>query len=471
MKKRLSLSLNLIKRLWSGTGTKLSNADFCLSVLPDYYHSKKCENHGQYTFDTELGCSKSTLDAIMRGRRSADDPRHPAVGFAREFLRLVKSNAEIQYLDPKKYIPGEKPVLFRNNMLDKIRQRIRTLAAPKTKHHPLFGEDNFLVGDDCDEDVVEAYHNLHQAIALLTEQETEATFTYAIFLLLVAAIAQQMLPQAGELYSPAAVQQVIKSDGGPALIETFAEKHIPFTDPHYLHDYHIYLFRESTNSLYQYATLSITAPQGGRPSATLVTRNEYESPVDGDGIFIRTYHGKPMLSLMDDCVYIAMSDERDELFGLLHFHYTPFRFAAMYYRSGFWLRSNPGNHRPQLQKVIITARALEESELPYVKGLLKLDSKQLMLTQRQVDIFLEEFRDAPWMPDFLQNYYPMFENHKKTFYCFDEDEILSCSISDLPPMERLKVLLALKSIDPPNNQELHKFIRCEDPLDTHKLLK
>jgi hypothetical protein len=94
-----------------------------------------------------------------------------------------------------------------------------------------------------------------------------------------------------------------------------------------------------------------------------------------------------------------------------------------------------------------------------------------MLTQRQVDIFLEEFRDAPWMPDFLQNYYPMFENHKKTFYCFDEDEILSCSISDLPPMERLKVLLALKSIDPPNNQELHKFIRCEDPLDTHKLLK
>ena len=35
MKKQLSLSLNLIKGLWSGTGTKLTNAEFCLSVLPE----------------------------------------------------------------------------------------------------------------------------------------------------------------------------------------------------------------------------------------------------------------------------------------------------------------------------------------------------------------------------------------------------------------------------------------------------
>jgi hypothetical protein len=319
--------------------------------------------------------------------------------------------------------------------------------------------------------VQQAFADLKTAVQTLCTQETEATFAYGVFLLMVAAIAQQMLPSVRDLFSTTAISQVIKEDGGLTLIETSSELHIPFTDPHYLHHYRVYLFREHTNEVFPFASLSMDPALGQHPTATLVIQSPYNMHDGEEQIFCRTFRGRPMLSIKDDCVYIAMSDDHDQLFGLLTFHYTPFRVSPMYYRSGFWIRSSQETHRPQVQKVVITATDLDEDMMPYVKGLLKMDSKQFMISQRQLDIFLETFQNAPWMEDFRQNYLPMFDNHKKVFYCFNDDEILSCSVSDLPPTERLKVLLALKSVDPPSNAEDRKFIRCEDPSGTYRLVK
>ena len=65
----------------------------------------------------------------------------------------------------------------------------------------------------------------------------------------------------------------------------------------------------------------------------------------------------------------------------------------------------------------------------------------------------------------------MFEIHKRSFYCFYEDELLSCSASDLPYQDRLRIMLALRSVDPPNDTSLHKFLRASPPPKTHTILK
>ena len=56
-------------------------------------------------------------------------------------------------------------------------------------------------------------------------------------------------------------------------------------------------------------------------------------------------------------------------------------------------------------------------------------------------------------------------------YTLNADEILSCSMSNLDHDNRLRVLLALKSMDASNNPDLYKYSLCEDPKDTHCIFK
>ena len=77
------------------------------------------------------------------------------------------------------------------------------------------------------------------------------------------------------------------------------------------------------------------------------------------------------------------------------------------------------------------------------------------------------------MEDFEENYLPLFEVHRKRsgLYHFNSDEILSCSMSNLCQSDRLRILLALKSVDASNNPDLYKYVLCEDPKGTHHVFK
>jgi len=194
------------------------------------------------------------------------------------------------------------------------------------------------------------------------------------------------------------------------------------------------------------------------------------SPIAGQQEKRRVFQGIPMLSKKDHMVYLAMTDQLDS-FAFLTFSYAQFNFAPMFYRSGLLVSGAPETKYPLVQRVSIVARDLSEEELPYILGLLKTDGKQILLSQKQYALFLEKFRDYPWMGDFLENYLPLFQLHRRSFYCFDEDEILSCSKSELPYPDRLRIMLALKSVDPPNDNTLHKFLRASVPPKTHTILK
>ena len=165
-----------------------------------------------------------------------------------------------------------------------------------------------------------------------------------------------------------------------------------------------------------------------------------------------------------------MNDEKNT-FAFLTFSHANFNFSPMYFRSGLLVSGAPGSKYPIAQRAAIVARELTEEEIPYVWGLLKTDGKQVLLTEQQYSIFKEQYRDYPWMPDFEAHYAPLFEAHKKTVYCFNEEELLAWSIGDLSQEDRLRILLALRSVDNPSNKMQGKFLESVPPTRTHAIMK
>ena len=464
----VNITLNFIRENWSSATRAMDRRAFCLAVLPDAYDPGRCEHQGSDFFHTDpaISLAPQTLNGLMRGnRKSAQNLAYASAAFTKDFQGKLQANAPVTYLDPQR---PDVPCV--ENMLSKIRTLVRYHGTPRSRAHPLFLRMDFDTLGDCDDITCKSYRKMRAAIEALLERETEASLSYAIFLLVVTALLQDRIIAVDHLYNPTAIDQVLHSDTDAPLLETGKRQHVPFTDPDYMNTYHIYLLHDTSNTLFRTGHLSLKLDGHGRSSACLTIESTVESPITGRQSLLRTFTGKPMLSHADKTVYIAMTDQRESLIYLT-FSYTQFNFAPMYFRSALLVSLEPETKAPQVQRAAIVARDLGEEELPYIKGLLRTDGKQILLTPRQLEIFKEKFRDYPWMEDFLKNYEPIFQTHQRTFYCFYEDELLSCSASDLPYEDRLRILLALKSVDPPNDSSLHKFLRATVPPKTHAILK
>lgn len=464
----VNITLNFIRENWSSATRTMDRRPFCLAVLPDAYDAALCDNQGGHFFspDAPGWLSDQTVNGLMRGnRKSAVNLTYASAAFTKDLQGKLQSNAPVSYRDPRR---PDVPCV--ENMLSKIRALVRCHGTPRTREHPLFTRMDFGTLGECDETIHKAYRRIRMAMERLLERETETSLSYAIFLLVVTAILQDRILAVDHLYNPAAIEQVLESDTDAPLLETGSRRHIPFTDPDYMNDYHIYLHHDTSNTLFRAGHLSLRADGQGRSTATLTIESTVESPIAGRQSIQLTYTGRPMLSQTDKTVYLALTDQNDSLVYLT-FPYTHFNFAPMYFRLALLVSREPETRHPQVQQAAIVARDLGEEELPYINGLLRTSGKQILITPRQLEVFLSEFRDYPWMGDFRANYLPIFETHKREFYCFYEDELLSCSASDLPYEDRLRILLALRSVDPPNDNSLHKFLRATPPPKTHTILK
>lgn len=461
----VNITLNFIRENWSSATRALDRRTFCTAVLPDSYDGSRCDHQGAHFFAPD-GLSDQTVNGLMRGnRKSASNLACASAAFTKDFQGKLQSNAPVTYRDPRQ--PDSACV---ENMLAKIRALVRAHGTPRTKDHPLFARMDFGTLGDCDEITLKAYRKMRLAIENLLERETETSLSYAIFLLVVTAILQDRILAVDHLYNPDAIARTLDDDTDAPLLDTGAGHHVPFADPSYMNEYHVYLYHDTSCDLFRTGHLTLQADGAGKSEATLTVETTTDSPITGRQTLLRTYTGRPMLSRADQMVHIAMADQKDSIIYLT-FSYSQFHHAPMYFRSALLLSMAPQTKTPQVQRVAIVARELDEEELPYIQGLLRTDGKQILITPRQLEIFLENFRDYPWMGDFKANYLPVFETHRRQFYCFYEDELLSCSASDLPYEDRLRILLALKSVDPPNDNTLHKFTRASVPSKTHTILK
>lgn len=459
------LTLNFIKENWCSATRSMDRCSFLREILPDSYNETLCQGQGElFLSEDEIQrLSGQTIMGLMRGNRKSVKNLTPAsVAFTKDFQHKLAHNAPIRYRDPDR--SEERTV---ENMLGKLKLMIRRFCAPMNREHVLFTHMDFsLLGSGTEGS---EFGKVQLAIHSLLERETEASLTYALFLMIVTAILQSRLGTVQHLYSPETIERVLEEDQEGPVLEMDSKSQVPFTDPNYMHTYNIYFFRDNTDKNIWVGKLKMELVQN-RAVASMTLTGRGRSPIAGDVEISRVFQGVPMLSKKDHMVYLAMTDNVDS-FAFLTFSHSQFSFAPMYYRSGLLVSSAPETKYPIVQRVAIVARDLTQEEIPYILGLLKTDGKQILLSQKQYAVFLEKFRDYPWMQDFEAHYKPMFEAHKQEFYCFNEDELLAWSIGELSKEDRLRILLALRSVDSPSNTKLGKFMESVPPKGTNGILK
>lgn len=464
----INLTLNYIKSRWSGATDLMDRVSFCLAVLPDCYDPQLCQDQGSHFFNKlhSSPLANSTINSLMRGnRKSSNDLTCASVAFTKDLLMKLQRNEEIHYLDPHR-----PPTRCVDNMLAKIREMIHRYGTPLDGKHPLFTDADFRPLADCDEALGTCFRKMYFAVTTLRGRETVYSLGYAIFLLVITAILQNHIAAVEHLYNPNTIQQILDSDEDAPLLEVDSRAHIPFTDPHYMDVYNVYFYWETSHIRILRGTLTLLTNENQRPTAVLNIHSDISNPFTDHLMITRIYSGMPMLNKIDGMVYIPMTDNRGSMLYLT-FPYTRFNFAPMYYRAGTLISRDSETGYPQVQKVAITAREITDEELPYIQGLLRTGGKRILMSQQQLDLFCEKFQDYPWMKDFEKNYMPIFQTHQLSFYCFNEDELLACSASSLPYDQRLKLMLALKSVSPPNDPSLDKILRTAPPSKTYAMMK
>lgn len=469
----VNITLRTIRNNWNPAKVKRDSRSFLLQILPDCYSENECMNNA-FVFE-EGGMSKASIDALFRGnRQTLKSTKQATPKFTEDFICGLTQNPLLDFRDKGKHRDNNPDSFFRGNMFAKIFSAVDDMGTPASGEHPLFSSINFSdVWENTPGEIAEEFLEVNKAISILLEKPTKVSISYAIFLLVVTAIVQDRISEVSFLYKSNSLEQVYKYENGERLIDTPSQKHGPFYDPYYFnHTYHVYKFREASGKLWEECTLRMDQQPNGRPVATLQFRDGITSPIVGDDEINRKYEGTPMYSPADEMVFIAMADQKDT-FLLLAMPYHEFKFAPMYFRSGFILKAAPSLGVPKTQKIAITAKAVPPSDIPYIEGLLKLDNDQLYLSARQREEFLIKFEKYSWMNDFKENYLPLFGVHQKKsgLYHFNSDEILSCSMSNLDRNDRIRILLALKSMDASNNPDLYKYVLCDDPKGVHKIFK
>lgn len=460
-----NLTLNFIKDNWCPATAAMDRYSFCLEILPDSYDSRLCRGQGERFLDTasDAFLSMQTLQGLMRGnRKSAKNPAFASVAFTKDFQQKLAHNSPIRYRDPER-----SPENTVENMLGKLRKLIRRFCAPMDRNHMLFTHMDLTTLGEGPEGP--EYEKLRLILEMLLERETETALTYALFLMIVTAILQSRITAVQQLYSHETIEQVLSSDAEAPVLEVEGNSHVPLTDPNYMHSYNIYYYHDNQGEKIYHGKLTMQL-NNNRPVATMILRAQTVSPVAGELDITRIYTGVPMLSKKEQMVYIAMTDEKNT-FVFISFPYVYYNFSPMYFRSALLVRISSHEKAPVAQRAVIMARDLREDELPYIWGLLKTGGKQLLLTEQQYRIFRETFRNYPWMADFETHYAPLFEAHKKTVYCFNEEELLAWSIGDLSQEDRLRILLALRSVDNPSNKMQGKFLESVAPTKTNSLMK
>jgi hypothetical protein len=462
-----SLTLNFIRENWCAATASMDRRSFCREILPDSYDWELCSGQGDHFLNPESGAClmDQTLMGLMRGnRKSLKNLTVASVAFTKDFQQKLAHNTPIRYRDPDR-APGNTV----ENMLGKLRRLIRRFCAPVDRNHMLFTHMDLSPLGEGPEGV--EYSRMQLVLEMLLERETETALTYALFLMIVTAILQNRLATVQHLYSPEAVERILAADEEAPVLEVEGHNHVPFTDPNYMHSYHIHFYRDTPGKYLWEGELVMQLNESGtRAVASMTLHSRSQSPISGETELLRVFRGVPMLSRRDHVVYIGMTDERNT-FAFLSFSYMRFNFTPMYFRSGILVSSAPETKYPIAQRVAIVARKLEEEEMPYVRGLLKTGGRQVILTEAQYRLFLENFRDYPWMPDFEAHYAPLFEAHKKTVYCFRQEELMAWSIGDLSQEDRLRILLALRSVDNPSDRMQDKFLESAPPTRTHAIMK
>lgn len=439
-----NVTLKRIQNYWNDPYiTGFSNEAFCRAVLPDSLSSE---------FSRMAGTS--VLRKFMNGNYHDKGKGYADATVTQMLLKEISE-------DRKR---------GRDNMLGKIKKLMEQTMTPITAEHAIFTSLSVTTFIGLSSSELMYMQKLEQTIDTLREDGSNDSICYAIFLLVLTAVLRNKMVSLAQLYSEEAMLKRKSTASMRAPSNTDQSVRDPyFSDKDYMNNYYVYIFRQASDKLFSEGELTMRVGEDGVPKATLMMRDT--KGADRDPI-TRKFCGTPYRSRYDKTVYIVMNDQFGAL-GILCFHHEEFAVSdlPMYYRTGLFISSYIRHATPTVRKIAILARKVDPTELPYVRGVLKTSGQKIIISEQQLDEFRNTFRDYPWMPEFERTFVPMIKSHARTCYCLDEGEILSHSLSRLDELDRIRIMLALKSLHEPGQKEKHNKIDCVDPSNLHRIMR
>ncbi len=309
-----------------------------------------------------------------------------------------------------------------------------------------------------------------KAIDQLYKVGTKESYTYGIFLLVLHGVFHRDMTTLHYLYSGEKLEKVIEATK-PRDIERrqMPKNHAYFCDPLYSHDYSAYMFRDNYDRLYEFGQLELKC-DGGIPTAVLTLKDKTAvDPITNnpDPVSHR-YEGTPILSKRDSLVYILMHDVKDrDATGILVFQHTDFsNNKPCFYRHGLFVSSDHKKY-PEVRKIVLTERELSKEDLPMVQGILKMTSRQVIMSEKQMQNFYDTYKDQYENLDEFTNNIPSYH---KNWYCFDDNLVITMTNSEMDTLERLRLCLELKSYCKGPREPFNR-IHCKDSENTFKLMR
>lgn len=287
--------------------------------------------------------------------------------------------------------------------------------------------------------------DFRNAIQKLYQVGTKKSFTYGIFLLILHSVFHRDMAELHFLYSGDELSEVLRSSAPKTDHSSMMpENHVFLCDQLYSHNYSAYMFRDNYDRLYETGYFELKC-DGGVPSAELLLDDLHAAhPVTHNADPVtHKYVGTPILSKRDNLIYILMHDINDaNATGIMLLQYTSFSNGhPCYYRSGLFASSDHKRY-PEVRKIVLTERELTEEELPTVQGILKMTSRHIIMSERRMDAFCEDYKDQyKWLTEFKKSI-PVYH---KNWYCFDDRYVMTNADPELDELERLKLTLAMKS--------------------------
>lgn len=450
-----------LKNLWNHPKLgHLEYKEFLKMILPDLYDNSVTSEEMYHSYQHDLSSlSSDQLNKLFRGNRRPERGKryYAAATFTKELKNWLLSEQKIVYTQEN--VEGK---TAKESMIEKIHRYVQTDSVPMTKKHSLFQDFDY-----SKENLYDA--KLSQVLQSLVECGTEEALVYAIFLLILVAIFQDHIEDLSLLYSDKEICKVVeerflkRNEEDSVLLCYDMESYDYLTDEAYMNEYYVYTYETRKNRVCQCGYLNMWVEKKVALAAlnlSDVTQMKSEHTDSWGWAML----GNPILNRKDKTV-VTVFTQKDGGMSVLCFPYEPCHSKNVDFCCGFLISNHQRMRMPQMQKIIISTKKIGTDELSYVRGILKLNQKKVLITERQLEVFLEEFAQESWMEEFKREVLPFIQGHYVKGYYFSENEILSYTLTEMDETDRLKVVEALKS-----RSEEAEFISLQNSEQLEKIM-
>ncbi len=237
-------------------------------------------------------------------------------------------------------------------------------------------------------------------------------------------------------------------------------------DEHYMNTYHVYLYRNTRNELFDKGILKIEPDYLNTNKVTLIL--DYCSGALNTLKSI-TYTGHLFYSDKDRSMSMTLYSDNGKVMQL-QFYYDQF-YTDMYYRQGLVMLKGAQILSPICMKIILTKKPVSKKDMIYIKGLLSLNQDMMIMTPSMLNEFNKDIIEYEWYNLYNDNVYHYIYQLIHEHYILNLNEVYNHFMGVIAKDILYKMILALKSIDLNGYEDHSHFISFVHDHNAHELFK